>query len=341
MKKLFLFVFVFYNNLSSAQVEVKVDNRIEAVSIFYALAVGRDSLDIKPTPSIYLKDFDDYFKENKNHKSLIWYRNLERWDAPDISSIGLYLTKLYPFKLKTPFKGQFLQSSKIEDFINHLNIFYKDCEVSKFINKHQKLYKKTSLFVLDTIIKSEVLKETQKFFKTETNDKFIIYLDLLNNHTSNAIEIESHKNSRQFKLAYLSKNNLDFTNENDVMFIPAFNVVIHECTHLFIKDFIPENHKQLSKIKNTFLTKPNGIILLENRWQDELNEMLVRVCVAKIIGIKYGVESEKKEVINQLKSYKNFETLYNFISEKIEDNPNYKSFKDFYPEIVLFLENLK
>jgi len=341
MKNLFLLLFVFLSNLTFAQVEVKVDNRIEAVSIFYAMAIGRDSLDIKPTPSIYLKDFDAYFKPYKNHKSLNWYRNLEKWVAPDVSTLGLYLTENYPFKLKIPYTEHYLQSSKVEDYITHLNSFYKDCKVSKFINGHQKLYKKTSLFVLDTIIKSDVLKETQKFFKTETNDKFIIYIDLLNNHTSNSIEIKEYKNCRQFKLAYLSSENSNSANEESIKFVPAFNVVIHECSHLFVSDFISSNYNRLYNIKNKFLIKTNGKILTESRWQDELDEMLVRVCVAKILGNKYGSESEQSEIENQSRGYLHFKGLHQFITEKIEKNPNYNSFKDFYPDLVLFLENLK
>lgn len=341
MKNLFLLLFVFLSNLTFAQVEVKVDNRIEAVSIFYAMAIGRDSLNIKPTPSIYLKDFDAYFKPYKNHKSLNWYRNLEKWDAPDVSTLGLYLTENYPFKLKIPYDEHYLQSSKVEDYITHLNSFYKDCKVSKFINRHQKLYKKTSLFALDTIIKSDVLKETQKFFKTETNDKFIIYIDLLNNHTSNSIEIKEYKNCRQFKLAYLSSGNPNSENKNSIKFVPAFNVVIHECSHLYVSDFIVANYNRLYNIKNKFLTKPNGKILPENNWQDELDEMLVRVCVAKILGKKYGVEREQSEIENQSRGYLHFKDLHLFITEKIEENPNYNSFKDFYPNIVLYLENLK
>jgi hypothetical protein len=296
MKNLFLLLSIFFSNLFFAQVEVKVDHRIEAVSIFYAMAIGRDSLDVKPTPSIYLKEFDAYFKPYKNHKSLNWYRNLEKWDAPDVSTIGLYLTETYPFKLKFSYQGDYIKSSKIEDFINHLNSFYKDCKVSKFINRHQKLYKKTSLFALDTIIKSDVLKETQKFFKTETNNKFIIYIDLLNNHTSNSIENKEYKNCRQFKLAYLSSENSNSANEESIKFVPAFNVVIHECSHLFVSDFISSNYNRLYNIKNKFLIKTNGKILPESRWQDELDEMLVRVCVAKILGNKYGNESEQSEI---------------------------------------------
>ncbi len=56
---------------------VKVDHRMEAISILYALAT-LDTLDTKPTPSTYYKDFKENFSKCKNHPSIRWYRNLDK-----------------------------------------------------------------------------------------------------------------------------------------------------------------------------------------------------------------------------------------------------------------------
>ena len=106
----------FFQSFSQKKVSVKIDKRIEAITIFYTLAT-RDTLDEKPTLSKYYKDFDEYFEKYKMDKSLIWYRNLDKWDAYDLSSIGLYLSKKYPFKLKIPYNGKQLKSSKIDIFL--------------------------------------------------------------------------------------------------------------------------------------------------------------------------------------------------------------------------------
>jgi hypothetical protein len=113
MKNIFfivLYLLSFNQSFCQKNITVKIDNRIEAITIFYTLAT-RDTLDVKPTPSKYYKDFNVYFEKYKNHKSLNWYRNLENWDAYDLSSIGLYLSKKYPFKLEIPYNGTQLKSS--------------------------------------------------------------------------------------------------------------------------------------------------------------------------------------------------------------------------------------
>lgn len=81
MKSFFLFlIFTCYvRSFAQENIQVKIDKRIEAISIFYTLAT-RDTLDIKPTPSKYCKDFDTNFDKCKNHQLLNWYQNLDTWD---------------------------------------------------------------------------------------------------------------------------------------------------------------------------------------------------------------------------------------------------------------------
>ena len=67
-------------------------------------------------------------------------------------------------------------------------------------------------------------------------------------------------------------------------FIPLSNVVIHEISHLFVNDFIPKNKERLSIKKKLFLITSKNEVLKENEWENELDELIVRVCVSKILG---------------------------------------------------------
>lgn len=42
-------------------VAVKIDNRLEAISIFYILSIT-DTVDVKPVPSLYHRDVKRYFR---------------------------------------------------------------------------------------------------------------------------------------------------------------------------------------------------------------------------------------------------------------------------------------
>ncbi|GAA4773596.1 MULTISPECIES: DUF4932 domain-containing protein [Flavobacterium] len=344
MKKIFLIITILFlnNSFSQKSLEVRIDKRVEAITIFYTLAT-RDTLDVKPTPSSYYKDFDSYFEKYKNHESLNWYRNLEKWDAYDVSSLGLYLSDKYPFKLVIPYNETHLKSSELYTFLSHLNKFYKECEVEQFIKNHKNDYLKIETSIKKSIEENDILLDVKKFYNKPTKHKLIVLPDLLNAIINNAIVINDKKysNYRFIKLAYLKNKNIAQTNETEVNFIPLPNVVIHEISHLFVQDFIPKYIEQLSLKKNLFLTTSDDKILNEKEWKNELDELIVRTCVAKILGIKFGIEKEQKEIENQAKHYKHIKALNNFFDNYTKNREKYSSITFFYPEIIKFFEDLK
>lgn len=343
-KTFFIILFLNIINQSFAQknVNVKIDNRIEAVTIFYTLAT-RDTLDRKPTPSTYYKDFNNYFEKYKNHKSLNWYRNLDTWDGYDLSIIGLFLNNEYPFKIEIPYTGTQLRSSNITTFLAKFNEFYKDCEVENFIKTHKKEYAKIAAFAKKSIVESDVLNDVKKFYNKPSNGEILIFADILNNLGNNAIEIDDKRfnGKKIFKLAYLQDENLIQTNETKIKFIPLSNVVIHEISHLYVNDFIPKYEERLSSKKDLFLTTSKNELLKEKEWKNELDELIVRVCVSKILGKKFGEERESKEVQNQSRHYKHFKELNIFFNNYTENRYKYKTITEFYPEILKYIEGLK
>ena len=344
MKSFFLFlIFTFYvPSFAQENIQVKIDKRIEAIAIFYTLAT-RDTLDIKPTPSKYYQDFDTNFDKCRNHQSLNWYRNLDTWDGFDLSIIGLFLTDKYPFKLAIPYDGTQLRSSDMTTFLEKFNKFYKDCKVEKFIDSHKKEYSKITRYAKQSIVESKVLDDVQEFYNKPSNGDILIFADILNNLGNNAIEINArpYEDKKIFKLAYLENENIIQTNETDVKFIPLSNVVIHEISHLYLNDFIPKYKERLSEKKFLFLTTVNNEMLPEKEWENELDELIVRVCVSKILGEIYGVEREQSEIENQSKHYNYFKELNLLFDKFVKDRTKYKSITDFYPELMNFIEKLE
>ncbi len=329
-------------NTSKAQdnLNVKVDQRMEALSIFYTLSTV-DTLDIKPTPSTYYKDFKTYFEPCKNHKSLNWYRNLESWDAYDIASIGLFLSRNHPFEIKIKPEGNYIRSSSNDTFLYHFNEFYKDCKVKKFIKKHKKLYKSVCKTAKDSVKDAGILEEIQKFYGKSADGEFVMYIDLLNNIGNNAIPSSdvNFKDDRMFLLAYLKDESKNLTDESPVVFTPYLNVITHEISHLFVRDFLQIYKRDLSKIKNLFLTTSKGEKLDESEWENELDELIVRVCTAKILEHKFGKDVGLKDIDSQSHHYRLAEPLYDFFETYSSNRKEYKSITDFYPKIMEFLKN--
>lgn len=320
--------------------EVRVDTRVEAISIFFTLAT-RDSVQAVPTPSTYYHDFNQYFEEYKNHPSVVWYRNLNHYDGWDISSIGLYMSNKAHFWLNIPYSAHYLHTADIATFLTKFNAFYKDCKVENFIKLHEGAYKKMAEFTKNSILESGILNVVQEFYQKQVPGKLVVLVEPLNNLGNNTISDEKLNNVRFIKLAYLTDKKATQHNEAEVKFAPLPNVIAHEVSHLYLKDFISMNKERLSKKKALFLTTAKNEVLKETEWENELDELMVRVCVTKILRIKYGLDREAQEITNQSRHFKYFKELSTFFDYYIQNQNKYKSIKAFYPEVISFIEALK
>ncbi|WP_316830828.1 DUF4932 domain-containing protein [Pedobacter aquatilis] len=341
-RRTFLIIFLIGCSLHSfgqKLFSVKIDPRVEAASIFFTLATV-DTVDVKPTPSTYFKAVKDFFKVYNHHPSLNWYRKLDTWDGPDMASIGLFLTDKYPFKLKVKPDVNYIRSAPIDTFLLYFNRFYKECKVADFLSKHHNEYHSICTHGEKVIGDSKILDYVKTFFTSKQNGEFIIYADVLNNHGSNAIisENEGFEGKIISKAGYINDASKKLSENSPVIFEPALNVVAHECSHIYLNNFTKLYFDRLVKIKNHFLTLSSGKVLNELQWENEMNELLVRVAVAKILEDKFDQETATKEINNQSIHFKWAKDLYSFFNNYTSNRKKYKSIEDFYPEIITFLE---
>lgn len=336
---IFLFTILFFFKINAQNnLKIKIDDRMEALSIFYTLAMV-DTLEKKPTPSLYFKDVKKYFETYKNHPSLNWYRNLDSWDGYDMSSMGLFLTKSYPFSVQSTPEITYIKSSPITTFLFHFNRFYKECKVATFIKKHHKEYSNICNTAMQAVTNFNIFKEINKFYGKTSSGDFIIYIDLLNNHGNNAIPNNTSIN-RSFRLAYLNDVSKNLTDNSDVNFIPYENIIIHEISHLFLNDFLKNYESMLHSHKSTFLTTTKGEKIEEKEWLNELDELIVRVCTAKIIEQKYGKEMANKEIENQSKRFLHARPVFDYFEKYTNSRNQYKSINDFYNDLANYLKTL-
>jgi hypothetical protein len=319
--------------------KVKIDPRFEAISLFYTLATA-DTLDIKPTPSTYYQDVKKHFASCKLNSSLEWYRKLDKWDGFDVASFGIYLSEKYPFQVIRNIETNYIKSTEIDTFLYHLNYFYKECKVNAFLVNHKEEYARIVAHAQDTITKSKILEDVSAFYGQPQSGEFVMYLDLLNNLGSNALTLTSSefKCKRLNRIAYHSDNSAHLTDQDPITFNPYLNVVAHECSHTFVGDFIPKYEQRLYPIRSLFLTTTKGNVLPDSEWKNELDELIVRVCVAKVLEKRNGKDAGLAEISNQAKHYKLAQPLYDFFNQYVMHRDHYETLEQFYPELIAFLE---
>ncbi|WP_127131204.1 DUF4932 domain-containing protein [Pseudoflavitalea rhizosphaerae] len=346
MPKQFYLTVIFLSALlstarSQGTLTVRVDPRFEAISIFYFLATA-DTFDLpyRPTPSIYYGEVKRYFEKFKFHPSLEWYRKLDRWDGFDIPSLGTYLSHSVPYMVTDSIENDYVRSAPADTFLSRMNAFALDTRIHRFIRRHRRFYAWISQSVEDSLRQSRILETAHNFFGSDELRQTVVMIDLLNNQGNNAIPSNNPKYRGQchIRLAYLSDTSEHRTNSNRVVFHPRLNVVLHEMTHIYLHDFITDWNQRLYPIRSMFLQTAKGDTLKEDEWRNELDELLVRVCVAVMLAEREGSAAGEKEIRAQARHYKWALPLYELMKQYTSSRNQYTRIKDFYPVLVKFFE---
>jgi hypothetical protein len=79
-------------------------------------------------------------------------------------------------------------------------------------------------------------------------------------------------------------------------------------------------------------------VLPDSEWKNELDELIVRVCVAKVLEKRNGKDAGLAEISNQAKHYKLAQPLYDFFNQYVMHRDHYETLEQFYPELIAFLE---
>ncbi|HEX8427510.1 DUF4932 domain-containing protein [Hymenobacter sp.] len=322
---------------AQTKLTVKVDPRFEAISLFYFLATA-DTLEAadRPTPSVYYAEAKRYFQPWMQHPSLNWYRQLPKWDGMDVASQGMFLSFATPFRLVGTLAKPYVRSASAAVFLDKLNAFTLDANTPQFLTTHRRLYQEVSATVEHDILESRILEATQQFFGSKQLKETVVFVDLLNNLGHNAIPSTDGK--CYIRLAYLADTTQHLTDASPVRFQTLVNVVAHEAAHIYTKPFISAYYARLRRIRGLFLKTTKGRDIPEAEWENELEELLVRVCVAKILAAQNGPARGQAEITSQAERYKLALELHALLEQFTANRRQYPSLESFYSQIVAFLE---
>lgn len=325
-------------------VTVKIDPRFEALSIFYFLAI-KDSLDApdQPTPSVYYKAVKQHFAPFKEHPALMWYRNLSIWDGYNLPSLGFFLSDTPSLKqVMKPEYSYVKDSTTLPLLLDQVNLFYKDSRAGEFIKQQKSLYEKVATDGKAAIVGSGILRDVQAFYGNHTVKRVMIFPDLLNNLGNNAIPFHQgkYKDDCVIRIGYINDSSAHLTDDSMVRFNPPLNVIAHECSHVFLKDFLQRYHARLFAVRQIFLESTKGEKFEDKEWENEVEELLVRACVARILAARNGAAAGEWESTGQGRRYKQMIGLYDLLGKYSRERDKYQSLSAFYPQIVDWFEKV-
>lgn len=330
-----------------------VDPRIELLSIIIYLSpeYNENTKSIVPAESSYKKDIEKYFSEFKNHKAVKLFKSMYNYngfmyDAPPTAM--LFLTNTPNLKLREDIdKEDYIYTQCIEraggekkflKFVDALNEFCEETNFYEFYNNNLDYYNKIIENTINDLEDIDYVKQVQDYYGKEQNGYNIVLNGIL--YANNYGPKIKNDNGSYDLYSVLGSNGI----END---LPMFSddtyfkyIVRHEFGHSFVNYLATENIEEVNKYAKLY--EPIKTAMEQQAyttWDTCLNEHIVRAVVIRLTDI-HGTKEEVNEYLQMEKkcSFIYVEDIIDLLKNEYEPNRDkYKTFEDFYPEILKLL----
>ncbi len=330
------------------QLNIYTDERIELLNTIqylsdYPILNQADSLE-------YKKTINKYFKNYKNHSSVILNKNISSTFFSFEKPINFILHyKLPNFELITPFTDEELTSLNASNSQDTLNLiitefkkFYNETKFNEFYKSNFNFYNKIKEPVATEFKKYNIVVTLEKHYKTK-NQSYNILISPLLHDGGYAVNINEKGKHNLFAIIGPS---------NTINKLPVFDTkttlsiyTLHEMSHSFCNPIIDNNWNEFSKLD--CLYKPIEAAMKEQgyqTWKTCLYEHLVRANEIILNEIIFGKQSADEVKLNYIKD-KKWIYIDDFISviknSYLTDKQEYKSQNDIIPLIIKKLEEQK
>jgi len=323
---------------------VKVDERMELLAVVQHFTTWAKKVHTKLDLS-YKTDVDNYFSKFSTHRAVVLSESLSNnnfsYDAPP--AFVLYHSFLPDFKQITPYsdylKNRAGKKDNLKDFAQALHDFAIDSRFLDFFNTHKDYYKQITDSIKRELPDLNYIKIIENYYGSFNKSYTIIVTPLFHSGGYGST-------------IYTEQGELIYSIQGPAKSINGFplfggqewfeNVTLHEFSHSFINPITNNNLSAINKYSKLFL--PVEMVMKNmayDNWQPCVNEHLVRVCVARLNGSLNG--EDKKRLILENEFKRGFIYIYELdstMSEYENYRDKYKTFEDFYSEIVKCFSNI-
>ncbi len=350
MKKVFTFLFtIIIIEKTFGQVLIpRIDQRTELMSIVFRLA-GNPEYNID-NASKYIADIHAHFDKFKDD-SLISFtmplreKNSVGYDAVMSMAANLKFSEKN-FTLKEGWEQTLDKRWKnvnITQFVYLLNAFFKTSEAEKFFADEQLYYNKV-LSAFNGVMSKFNQSWYYQYYGVKPNEQFNIVIDCSNIDENYGATTNSPGERKQI---YAIMGCWNFDKEG----IAVFNVdnylpiLIHEFNHAFINPLLDKYktnetlESSATKLLNTMKTEMQNMAY--NDWQILINESLVRASVIRYMMADDSMKQQaKQEIVNQInRGFLWMKDLVALLDIYEKNRTKYKTFNDFYPQIITFFQS--
>lgn len=349
MQKVILFFTLFIACLCAKAQSIipQVNENVELMSILSRMAGFPEyNMDMAGR---YIKDMDGYFKDNKEHPTVQYMKELRNkygisYDA--VMSMAVHLDNrngtLSLIEEETPELDDRWTDVDKDKFLSYLNNFYNDTKFCEFFRTHNDIYEKGIKSFQKNVINSFNVNWYSDFYGNEPQENYTIIIGFCNGGGNYGAkrQLKGQKKDVYAIVGY-------FVDEKDTpmysnRFLPT---LIHEFNHSFINHYLDENKypelvKQLEAAANVLYM--NSQISMSQQaygsWQTMINESLVRAAViCYMLDNEFKTEDIRTVLLEQVqRNFRWMPELVTLLRKYEKKQSRYGNFENFYTKIIDF-----
>lgn len=297
----------------------------------------------------YIKDMDNYFKDNSAHPAVQYMRGLRNkysisFDA--VMSMAIHLDNqngtLSLIEEDIPTLEKRWKNVDKDEFLSYLNSFYKDTNFNEFFKAHNDLYSRGLKSYQDNVIKHFNIDWYADFYGNEPQETFSVIIGFCNGGGNYGVNRQlTGKRKEVFAIVGYYVDNEDTPMYNRE-YLPT---LIHEFNHSFINHYLDANKypnfvKELEPAATDLFMSSRWSMAKQayGDWKTMINESLVRAAViCYMLDKQYKPEEIKNELQEQMqRNFRWMPELVSLLRKYEKEQSIYGRFETFYPNIIDF-----
>jgi hypothetical protein len=327
---------------SKNAVEIKVDPRIELMSIIFRLA-GNPEYN-QGRVKAYVDDVEAHFGPYREHEVVVKAQELRKtrgvsYDA--VMSLALHIKDPFTLREEIPFEPRPAalehrwHVDEAREFLGLARDFVESADFKGFVTAHQSLYRLTEERMQALMEEHEVVSWFNGFFGSLPDARFSIVLGLLNGGGSYGPKVV-YPDDQEELFTILGVWMADSEG------LPRFDkgvlgTVVHEFCHSFVNPLVNRHSRELKDAGEAIFALVEAKMRSQaySNWKSMMYESLVRASVVRWDLSANGEESAKSRIAWEEKNH------FFWISGLSELLAQYEAQRDTYPNLESYFPRIQ
>ncbi len=331
--------------VEESPIEVRVDPRVELMSIIFRLA-GSTEYNHPGSRSAYADEVAEHFGKFKDHPVVLTARELRSkrgvsYDA--VISIALHVTDAVELKERVPFDKtpRSLESrwrpAEARDFLVKARQFAKDTGFPAFVASHKQLYEETAARMRKTLQEHARLDWFDSFYGSRPGARFVAMPGMLTGPNCYGCTVKLENGTEEISAVIGAS-------EWDSEGVPAFRewivaTVVHELSHSYVNPIVYKHAAELKDAGERIYRTCERTMKSQaySNWTTMMHESLVRAaCVRYALATEGEAAAEKAIKSEHGRGFRWVGDLSKLLEEYECDRRAYPTLESFMPQIAAF-----